>query len=134
MTDGSCRSLTAHRRYLTFVIDGPRGEAMGPILTRELVTAARRRRTYFERAELAILFALLVAGVAFGSWMNGVGTSYRELRRAALQVFGLALFGQMTVTLMYLPQALAGALAGERDKQTLGSLLGTTLSSRAIVL
>jgi ABC-type Na+ efflux pump permease subunit len=108
---------------------------MRPVLVRELVTAARRRRTFVERVELAGLFALLAVAVGVGWWVQGAAwSSYRDLRRAAAQFFGLTTVGLMTVTIMYLPHAIAASLAGERDKRTLSSLLATSLPSRDIVL
>jgi hypothetical protein len=108
---------------------------MGPVCVRELVTAARRWRTYGERYEFALALALLSGGVMFVWWYGSPGVlASRTMGRIAQQVFGLTVAAQAIVLLSMVPQSVARGLAGERDKNTLNSLLATTLSSRTIVL
>lgn len=108
---------------------------IGPVFRRELLTASRRGRTYSERVEYAALIVLLAGGIGAAWWFaSPTGLSYRTLGRAAWQVFGLVVFGQMVVALGQLPQVIARGLAGERDNGTLASLLATALPSRTIVL
>lgn len=108
---------------------------MGAVLRRELLIAARRRRTYHERLELAAVFGLVVCSLIGAYWWQyGSVVTYPQLRLAALRLFAAIVAGQWAITLAYLPRTVAGAIAGERDQQTLSSLLATELSAGSIVL
>ncbi|HZW29958.1 MAG TPA: ABC transporter permease subunit, partial [Isosphaeraceae bacterium] len=107
----------------------------GPILHRELLTAARRPQTYRKRCAPAALM-LLVLGAIYAAatvWHRG-RFSIAEMARLAEFAFGSFVLLQVALTFWFVPTFVAGILAGERERRTLGDLLTSRLTSAEIVL
>ena len=107
----------------------------GPILSRELLTAARRRETYRRRGLLAVLVLLFIGmgylTTYFREWKE---FSIREMAALAQIVFGNLVFLQVCLTTSLVPRLVAGVLAEEKERRTLSGVLTTRLSSAEIVL
>jgi hypothetical protein len=108
---------------------------IGPIVTRELIAAARQPRTYRRRSSLAILMPLLVwlnYGVLY-LWYQGT-LSVAGFRTVIWCTFGGLIFFHYVLASELVPAYVAGLIAGERERRTIGDLLVTRLSSAEIVL
>jgi ABC-type Na+ efflux pump permease subunit len=107
---------------------------IGPVFTRELVTAPRRLRFYVARA---VYVAGLMALVAT-AWLLLTGT--QEVRNVGdMARFGATLFQilaplQLALALFFAPVLTASAVAQEKDRRTLVLLLMTNLSNGELVL
>ena len=107
---------------------------IGPVFTRELVTAPRRLRFYVGRAVYVAGLAALVAT----AWLLLTGT--QEVRNVGdMARFGSTLFQivaplQLALALFFAPLLTASAVAQEKDRRTLVLLLMTNLSNRELVL
>ncbi len=108
---------------------------IGPIVTRELIAAARRPRMYRRRSSLAILMLLLV-GLNYGVlYLRYQGTlSVAGFRAVMWCTFGGLIFFHYVLASELVPAYVAGLIAGERERRTIGDLLVTRLSSAEIVL
>ena len=105
------------------------------ILSRELLTARAAGGMYRRRCSYAaaLLLALLLF---FGSayfWNRGE-LSIREMAAFSNYVFGLAAICQVFLTIWLVPACVAAAIAEEKERRTLTSVLTTRLSSAEIVL
>jgi ABC-type transport system involved in multi-copper enzyme maturation permease subunit len=105
-----------------------------PILSRELLAAARRGRIQRERSTFAATQLVIVLGT-FGVWyyLEGWHATHHLMARVALQAFlfivamhALSIFGGAAVG--------AAAIASEKDRRTLDFLLATPLGNAEIVL
>jgi ABC-type transport system involved in multi-copper enzyme maturation permease subunit len=107
----------------------------GPILSRELRTAARRGQTYRRRAAFAaaLLLALVLLFEVF-FFGRGPDSSIREMATFSSYVFGFAACCQLGLTIWLVPACVAGVVAQEKERRTLTNLLTTRLSSVEIVL
>ena len=108
---------------------------IGLFLRRELITSTRRGATFADRRHALYSAAILIGG-CFGAW-EWWGWDRDSVAGAA--AFGFALFGALvvaeTVQLMaFIAGAAAPAIARERDKKSLDSLLATRVSSADVVL
>ncbi|HEV3078887.1 MAG TPA: ABC transporter permease subunit, partial [Gemmataceae bacterium] len=107
---------------------------LGPVFTRELVTAPRRLRFYVARA---VYVAGLMALVAT-AWLLLTGT--QEVRNVGdMARFGATLFQimaplQLALALFFAPVLTASAVSQEKDRRTLVLLLMTNLSNGELVL
>ena len=107
---------------------------IGPVLTRELVTAPRRLRFYSGRAVYAAGLVALVAT----AWLLLTGT--QEVRNIGdMARFGATLFQivaplQLALALFFAPLLTATAVSQEKDRRTLVLLLMTNLSNSELVL
>jgi hypothetical protein len=107
---------------------------IGPVFTRELVTAPRRLRLYVGRAVYVAGLAALVAT----AWLLLTGT--QEVRNVGdMARFGSTLFQivaplQLALALFFAPLLTASAVAQEKDRRTLVLLLMTSISNRELVL
>jgi ABC-type transport system involved in multi-copper enzyme maturation permease subunit len=107
---------------------------IGPVFTRELVTAPRRLRFYVGRAVYVAGLAALVAT----AWLLLTGT--QEVRNVGdMARFGSTLFQivaplQLALALFFAPLLTASAVAQEKDRRTLVLLLMTSISNRELVL
>jgi len=108
---------------------------IGPIVTRELIAAARQPRTFRRRSSLAILMLLLV-GLVYGAlYLRYQGMlSVAGLRTVMWCTFGGLVFFYYVFASELVPVFVAGLIAGERERSTIGDLLVTRLSSAEIVL
>ncbi len=106
-----------------------------PILARELLTAARQTRTYRRRSSLATLM-LLILGAFYAAcyvWDQG-RLSVQEMAAFAKAASAMLVFYQFNLTVWLVPVYVAGGIAAERERRTLGDLLTTRLLSAEIVL
>ncbi|MGD8240194.1 MAG: hypothetical protein PVH68_16690 [Armatimonadota bacterium] len=111
-----------------------------PVLTRELRTGLRGHRAFLLRTG----FVAVLAVVVIVTWMTALGEMTGTWKGAALDLraipgLGRQLFAALGTALLVLLLALvpgyaAGAISGERETQTLDTLLCTWLKPRHIVL
>ncbi len=108
---------------------------LSPILGSELRAVARRAKSYRLRSSLAIALSLAVVG-SFAAVERATGgrLSVHETSLMAQYVFAALAGIQVVLTVGLVPALLAGAIAQERERRTLDSLLTTRLSSTQIVL
>jgi ABC-type transport system involved in multi-copper enzyme maturation permease subunit len=108
---------------------------IGPILGCELRVVARRAKSYRQRSSLAIAL-LLAVGISLYAVQRATGgrLSVQETALFAQYVFSAVLTIQVTLTIGLVPALVAGAIAQERERRTLDSLLATRLTSAEIVL
>ena len=107
---------------------------IGPVFTRELVTAPRRMRFYAARAVYVAALLMLVST----AWLLLTGT--QEVRNVGdMARFGATLFQllaplQLALVLFFSALLAASAVAQEKDRRTLVLLLMTRLSNSELVL
>jgi ABC-type transport system involved in multi-copper enzyme maturation permease subunit len=109
----------------------------GPVFAKELLELARRRRYYFIRAlfGLGFLFVLFFAFQTYEARLRLSGDSnVRVMAAFAETTFCLVGIVQFIALFVFVPMFLCGAVAGEREEQTLELLFTTTLEDREIVL
>ncbi|MEZ6059311.1 MAG: ABC transporter permease subunit [Planctomycetaceae bacterium] len=103
-----------------------------PLLKRELIEAAQRRRTYILRVAVLAVFALFFL-VTFASLAHRIRSplrmmgSGRELTEVLFAVMASALYA-------LLPAMACSSITSEKEKQTLGLLLTSRLTPAIIVL
>lgn len=107
---------------------------LGPLAVPECRRVARRPWPIVARS-LAGLIAAIATVVAFWTWwlsaqVNPNHLPYVEFRVALVIVEGIAI----TVALVLAPAYLAGTIAGEKERGSIGLLLTTDASPRDIVL
>ena len=121
----ACPTLRVERSVALFV---------GPVFTREVVTAPRRARLYVARS--AYVLALLV--LLTTAWQVLAGTqevrNLGDLARFGATVFAILAPLQLAVTTFFAALSAASAVAAEKDRQTLTLLLLTHLSNVELVL
>ncbi len=107
---------------------------VGPVFTREIITAPRRARLYIARA--AYVSALLI--LLTTAWQVLAGTqevrNLGDLARFGAGVFQILAPLQLAVTTFFAALSAASAVAAEKDRQTLTLLLLTHLSNAELVL
>ncbi|HJT34245.1 MAG TPA: ABC transporter permease subunit [Pirellulales bacterium] len=107
---------------------------VGPVFTREIVTAPRRARLYIARA--AYVSALLI--LLTTAWQVLAGTqevrNLGDLARFGATVFQILAPLQLAVTTFFAALSAASAVAAEKDRQTLTLLLLTHLSNAELVV
>jgi ABC-type Na+ efflux pump permease subunit len=107
---------------------------IGPVFTRELVTAPRRMRFY--AAPAMYVAGLLV--LTCTAWLLLLGT--QQVRNVGdMARFGMAVFQflaplQLVLAIFFSAMASASAVAQEKDRRTLELLLLTNLSNSELVL
>lgn len=107
---------------------------VGPVLSREMVTTARRTKLYVSRAGyVACLLALVLT-----AWLILAGTQNVD-RLSDLARFGSILFQilvglQLALALFFSALFSASAVAQEKDRRTMAPLLLTNLSNTELVL
>jgi ABC-type transport system involved in multi-copper enzyme maturation permease subunit len=109
----------------------------GPVFTKEMLELARRRRYFFVRAAygLGIFFVLFITFQSYDWRMrqpNGVNIHFMaEFAETMFRAVGIT---QFIALFALVPMFLCGAIASEREEQTLDLLFTTTLLDREIVL
>ena len=109
----------------------------GPVFAKELLELARRRRYYVIRVlfGLGILFVLFIAFQNYEARLQYRGSSnVSVMADFAETMFCLVGIVQFTAVFVFVPMFLCGAVAGEREEQTLELLFTTTLEDREIVV
>ncbi len=109
--------------------------AIAALLRRELITSGRRGGAIVGRAGNAVMTGLIVAS-CFAIW-DGKGWDRSSV--AGAQQFGLAVFALIVAAQILAVFALAPvldfpAIAAERDRKSLDSLLATRISSAELVV
>lgn len=104
-----------------------------PLLTKDLIEQAARRRTYL----LRVIYAVILYGAAFWAYADlssgGAQAGLSNLGRGADFFRGLVQI-QFVAIIVLLPAMSCGAITSEKERDTLGLLLLTQLSPRVIVL
>lgn len=107
---------------------------VGPVFTREAVTAPRRPRLYIARAAYGAALLILITT----AWQVLAGTqevrNLGDLARFGATVFAILAPLQLAVTMFFAALSAASAVAAEKDRQTLTLLLLTHLSNVELVL
>jgi ABC-type transport system involved in multi-copper enzyme maturation permease subunit len=109
----------------------------GPLLLYDLLRLARRRRYLVIRTIYAVtLLSLLAALYSYWVWNlpRGTNPAATELTRFAETFFFTFMCVEFVAVLLLTPVYAAGAVAEEKDRQTLEFLLATDLDKREIVL
>lgn len=110
----------------------------GPLLWHELVGMGRQRRYVLLRTGYATALLLLLAAMySYWSWGDagrGSRLTAPEMTRFAEWFFFVFMCAEFLAVLLLTPVYTAGAIAGEKDRQTLDFLLATDLHKREIVL
>lgn len=107
---------------------------VGPVFTRELVTAPRRPRFYLSRAVYIAALFLLVA-TAWGLYTGTQNVrSVGDTARFGAAIFPILAVLQLMLALFFAALLTASAVAQEKDRRTLVLLLLTHLSNSELVL
>ena len=105
---------------------------LGPVFARELAVTARRGRAYALRFAYGLaLLAVLVAGYRQLDPTRPVQAQVSQLAGAAFRNLMLV---QGLAAIFLTPALVAGAIAGEVQRKTLGDLLTSDLSATEIVI
>jgi ABC-type transport system involved in multi-copper enzyme maturation permease subunit len=107
---------------------------IGPVFTREVVTAPRRARLYVSRA--AYISALLV--LVCTAWLLVTGTqlvrNLGDMARFGAMLFQILAPLQLALVIFFSALLAAAAVAQEKDRRTLDLLLLTNLTNSELVL
>ena len=107
---------------------------VGPVFTREVVTAPRRARLYVFRAAYALALLVLLST----AWQVLTGTqvvrNVGDLARFGATAFQLLAPLQLAVALFFSALSAGAAVAQEKDRRTFELLLLTRLSNAQLVL
>jgi len=109
----------------------------GPLLWWELVRVARQRRWLVLRSCYAVTLLLLLSAIyCYWTWdmPRGQNPSASALTRFAEMFFFTFMCAELTAVLILTPVYTAGAIAHEKECQTLEFLLAADLHRREIVL
>jgi ABC-type transport system involved in multi-copper enzyme maturation permease subunit len=107
---------------------------IGPVFTRELVTAPRRMRFYLSRA-LYVAGLLILVSTAWGLYTGTQNVrSVGDTARFGAAIFQILAVLQLTLALFFGALLTASAVAQEKDRRTLVLLLLTHLSNSELVL
>ena len=97
-----------------------------PLLAKEMVEQANRRRTYWQR--------LIYAIALFGFWLLWLWEMYRSSGAGHLRILGeghvlftVVVGVQLAAVFLFLPAMLEGAITQEKENNTLQLLLITHL-------
>ena len=104
-----------------------------PLLAKELNEQAAQRRTYIVRFVYAGILFTAACGMFYGSFLQGAGGSGGGLGQGRLMFEQLVRL-QFGTIYLFLPAISCGCLTIEKERNTLGLLLITTLSPWQIVL
>ncbi len=99
-----------------------------PLLKRELVGLLRTRKAFW----IVLLVLVFSSVIPLLNWPSGRSGWQGGLR--TLQVFASFFFAQLTTAIFLVPAFTAGAIAGERERDTYDSLYTTLLRPSSIVL
>ncbi|WP_010588195.1 ABC transporter permease family protein [Schlesneria paludicola] len=100
-----------------------------PLLSKDLIEQSNQRRTYVYRA----LFALALYGGGLWIYFHFLSEGISQLGHGTVVLTRLLWF-QVGVTVTIVPLLASGALAGEKERETLDLLLTTKLSPQTIVI
>src|SRR5438034_6096496 len=129
-------ALLAGLLLLVFAILVRRGwvTLFGPVLFYDLIRTARRSRYFVIR----IIYALVLLFLLCSVYLNYRDADWRvpadRMADAAAAFFATFMYVQFTVVVLLTPAYAAGAIADEKQRQTLDFLLATDLRDREIIL
>ena len=107
---------------------------LGPLAAPECARACRRGWLIWVRMAPAIVAGLVASGVLWFWWINQqinpAHQPFNEIRSALTAIEGLLMAFAMLMT----PAVLAGSLAGDKERGSIGLLLTTRVNSTEIVL
>jgi ABC-type transport system involved in multi-copper enzyme maturation permease subunit len=119
-------------------------QLFGPVLLFEMMRTGRRRRFFLLRAAYAFMLLGILLCVYCSWFLDRRLTFWEMMRGASLRAHDLAEFAgsffyvfmsvQFLTVLWLTPAYTAGAIAVEKERQTLDALLTTDLRNREIVL
>jgi ABC-type transport system involved in multi-copper enzyme maturation permease subunit len=119
-------------------------QLFGPVLLFEMMRTGRRRRFFILRAAYAFILLGILLCVYCSWFLDRRLTFWEMMRGASLRAHDLAEFAgsffyvfmsvQFLAVLWLTPAYTAGAIAVEKERQTLDALLTTDLRNREIVL
>jgi len=102
-----------------------------PILIKELRSRMRGRRAFTLLTLFTVLMSL-IAGIVYGSFAIRSYPSPNQLAEIGKGLFAVVLFAQGFLVLFVAPVFTAGAITGERERQTFDLLRTTTLPAKQI--
>jgi len=106
-----------------------------PIITLDLVTAARRMRYFIVRVIYALVLLLLLWTNYSGTRMGyGEEASIRQIAAFSAAFFATFAATQLAAILLLTPAMIAGCIAQERERKTIEYLFSSTLTNGEIVL
>jgi ABC-type transport system involved in multi-copper enzyme maturation permease subunit len=103
-----------------------------PVLMKDLTEQAAQRRTYIIRFTYGLV--LFASSIALFYANLGIGATARQTLGRGSTYFSVLLTFQIVAMYLVIPLLTAGAIAGERQRETLVLLLLSPLSPRQIVL
>ena len=107
----------------------------GPIVRRELLTAARSKSTYWSRASAGLM--ILVVMCLYAATCDYIGrdrTSLEGVRRFGLLTFSQIVSALGVLTFAHIIAQISPMIAKEREKKSIDALLASQLSGTQIVL
>ncbi|HVJ82431.1 MAG TPA: hypothetical protein VNC50_15290 [Planctomycetia bacterium] len=109
---------------------------LGPIFAKEMVEVARRKRYYAQRVLLALaLFGIvLIFWAEYGSRRGYQTRTAAYQSRMASEIFLAVVIAQYVALWLFIPPAVSGLIAAEREKGSLDLLFTTHLTDREITL
>ena len=106
---------------------------IGPLLEPECRRASRRGMVFINRGLVGVLYGVIVVG-AFGYWFLMQSVTPFFLPDFLPGITWLLANLAVATALLACPSALAGSLAGERERGSIGLLLSSRVDAREIVL
>lgn len=109
---------------------------VNPVLSRELLQRMRGPRAFIVLTLYLLVLSLIVWAMYEGVSRNSssfAGPDVEQIAGLGRSVFQTLLFCVLTLVCFIVPGVTAGAIAGERERQTLVSLQVTLLRSRSIL-
>ena len=106
---------------------------LNPVIGRELTERLRGLRAFVALSIFVLLLTLAAFLVFEGSQAGQSEFDLAERTRAGRLVFETVLLVMTVLVLFFVPGVAAGAIAGERERQTLATLQVTLLRPRSIV-
>ena len=109
-----------------------RGATPLPLLGKELLELAARRRTYVIRAAYAAVF-FVVFTIVYANWLSRYATALDVLGSGG-DMFAFVIALQFATVLLFLPAAVSGVLTYEKERGSLALLFLTDLRPWEILL
>lgn len=103
---------------------------INPVLMKELRQRFRSSKTIWLLVLYLLLIGAFVLGFTYLNWRNAPGFYQPDNSRAIFAVLSMA---QLFLLAFVTPGLMAGAISGERERQTLNILLTTRLSAWQII-
>lgn len=106
-----------------------------PIITLDLVTAARRLRYFIVRVLYALILLFLLWSNYSASWVSyGDTISISQVAEFSSVFFATFATAQLVAIMLLTPAMIAGCIAQERERKTIEYLFSSTLTNGEIVM